>query len=118
MAIQAPKRVEPSWYVLEEDQDNDENPARFKIRALTSSEQLDIYSSFADGKATTRTFRDCFKVGVMEIENVSNAKGKPVRGAPQFLMLQDMFDYVIEVGAEVFNKSFLDEEEKKTLSSE
>ena len=33
-------------------------------------------------------------------------------------MLQDSFDYVIEVGAVIFDQSFLTEEEKKTLSSE
>ena len=121
MAFKSVKRIEPSWYTPEdqEDMDDGESPLRFKIRGLTASEQADILGAFrSTGAGNTATFRDCFRIGCLEIDSAFKPNGKPCRNAASFMMLQDSFDYVIEVGAVIFDQSFLTEEEKKTLSSE
>lgn len=118
MAFRSQKRVEPHWYVPE-DQEEDESPLKFKIRALTASEQADILGGLRSaGAGNTATFRDCFRIGCMEIDNAFKPNDKPCRNSASFMLLQDTFDYVIEVGAVIFDKSFVTEEEKKTSSSE
>lgn len=117
MAFQS-KKVEPFWYTPE-DQEDEDQPLRFHCRALTSSEQSDVLGAVAAaGRGTTNTFRDCFKIGVLSIENAEKPNGKACKNGMSFLMLQDTFDYVIEVGSKIFDVSFITEEEKKTSSSE
>lgn len=117
MAFKSVKRVEPHWYIPEdqEELDEGEQPLRFKIRALTATEQADILGGLRSaGAGNTGTFRDCFRIGCMDIENAFKPNDKPCRNAASFMMLQDSFDYVIEVGAVIFDESFITEEEKKT----
>ncbi len=118
MSFKSVKRVEPFWYTPE-DQEGivDEAPLQFKVRGLTASEQSDVMQQLgAAGRGNTNTFRDCFRIGCQEIRNAEKPNGKPCTSAIAFLMLQDSFDYVIEVGAVIFDKSFVTEEEKKTSS--
>ena len=116
MAFKSVKRVEPFWYTPEDQEDLEgEEPLQFKIRGLTSSEQSDVLGGLASaGRGTTSTFRDCFRIACLEIRNATKPNGKPCNSSVAFLMLQDSFDYVIEVGAVIFDKSFVTEEEKKT----
>ena len=118
MAFKSIKRVEPFWYTPEDQEDLEgEEPLQFKVRGLTSSEQSDVLQGLgAAGRGSTSTFRDCFKIACQEIRNAERPNGKPCKNAISFLMLQDTFDYVIEVGAVIFDRSFVDEEEKKTSS--
>ena len=118
MAFKSVKRVEPFWYTPEDQEDLEgEDALQFKLRGLTASEQSDVLQSLgAAGRGSTNTFRDCFRIGCLEIKNAEKPNGKPCTSAVAFLMLQDSFDYVIEAGAVIFDKSFVTEEEKKTLS--
>ncbi len=118
MAFKSVKRVETSWYTPEDQEDLDaEQPLQFKVRGLTSSEQADVLGGLASaGRGTVGTFRDCFRIGCIEIKNAEKPNGKPCTNPVSFLMLQDSFDYVIEVGAVIFDRSFVTEEEKKTSS--
>lgn len=121
MAFKSQKRVEPHWYTPEDQEDLDdvEKPLRFKIRSLTATEQADILSGLrAAGAGNTATFRDCFRVGCVDIDEAFKPNGKPCRNSASFILLQDSFDYIIEVGAVIFDQSFLTEEEKKTSLSE
>ncbi len=117
MAFKSVKRVEPFWYTPEDQEDLGEGEValQFKVRGLTASEQSDVMEALgAVGRGNTNTFRDCFRIGCQEIRNAEKPNGKPCTSAIAFLMLQDSFDYVIEVGAVIFDKSFVTEEEKKT----
>ncbi len=121
MAFRSQKRVEPFWYTPEdqEDLDEGEKPLRFRVRGLTATEQSDVLQALgAAGRGSTSTFRDCFRIGCLQIENAEKPNGKPCTSAASFLMLQDSFDYIIEVGSVIFDKSFVTEEEKKTSLSE
>ena len=113
MAFKSVKRVEPFWYTPE-DQEDEDSPLQFKLRGLSASEQSDVLQALgAAGRGSTSTFRDCFRIGCLEIKNAEKPNGKPCTNPVAFLMLQDSFDYVIEAGAVVFDKSFVTEEEKK-----
>lgn len=115
MALKATKRVEPSWYTPEDERD-EESPARFKVRALTTTEQIDVLATFVNGAPGAATYKACFRLAVMEIEQVTSDSGKPITNTYQFLLQPNFRDVVVEVGAEVFSKSFLTEEEEKNSS--
>ena len=115
MAFQSQKRVEPYWYTPEDQQDAEgEEPLQFRIRGLTSSEQVDVSQS----NTAIVMSRDCFRIACMEIRNATKPNGKSCVSAASFLMLQDSLDYIAEVGAVIAANSFSTEEEKKTSSSE
>lgn len=113
MAIKASAKVEPSWYVLEDEDPDSSQATRFKIRPLTSGEQLEVLATFREGRPTMLTWRACFERGVMEIQNVEDADGKPVRFAAQLLALPDLHVPILEVGAKIFDISWLTEDERK-----
>lgn len=119
MAFKSVKRVEPFWYTPEDQEDIEgEEPLQFRVRCLTASEQSDVLQSLgAAGRGSTNTFRDCFRIGCLQIRNCEKPNGKPCTSAPAFVMLQDSFDYMIEVGSVIFDRSFVTEDEKKTSSS-
>ncbi len=119
MSFQSRKRVDPHWYTPEDQLDLDEGevPLRFKVRVLTSTEQADVLGR-SGITGNTITFRDCFRIGCVEIDNCTKRNGRPCKNSASFMMMPDTLDYIIEVGAVIFDESFLTEEEKKTLSSE
>ena len=114
MALKSRKTIEKEWYTLE-DQVDEDSPARFELRPLRTSEQMDVYDTFVGGKPTNKTFQVCFRLGCVSIENVIGANDKPIKTAHHFLMQPDFVDEAIEVGAAVFDKSFLSEDERKNL---
>ena len=114
MALKSQKTVESSWYTPEDEDEDAANPCRFHIRALSASEQIEVLETFRAGRPTSLTFRRCFAIGVQKIENYLDGNDRPVKLAAQFLALQDTLDLILEVGAAVFEKSYLTDEEKKT----
>lgn len=118
MAFKSVKRVEPFWYTPEDQQDLDgEEPLQFKVRGLTASEQTEVVKSLGSAElGSICSLRDCFRIACTQIRNCEKPNGKPCTNPISFLMLQDSFDYVIEVGAVILDKSFVTEEEKKTSS--
>ncbi len=114
MARQSEKRVEPSWYYLEGEDEQAADTARFEIRAITSSEQIDVLATFQAGAPNALTFRKCFQIGVNKIENWTDGDGKPIKTSLAFLIQQDTLNEVLEVGSAVFDKSYLTDEQKKT----
>lgn len=114
MARQSKKRVEPSWYYLEGEKEGDADACRFNLRGLSSSQQIDILATFVKGAPTALTFRLCFGLGVTAIENWTDEHGKPITNAVMFLLDESTLEEVLEVGAEVFYKSHLTNDEKKT----
>ena len=110
--LKAQKRVDPHWQYLEEHGDGEVAP-RFRIRALATSEQAEIMGSMAGGKLTSRACVACFRLGVMEIENVVDADDAAIHAPAQFLAQPNFLDEAIEIGGAVFDKSFLDEGDRK-----
>lgn len=116
MSFKATKSLEAQWYTPE-DQEGEPAPLRFRVRPLRASEKTDILAQVTRaGRANTATFRDCFAIGASNVENCEKPNGKPLNSAQAFMQLGDdkAFDYVIEVGAHIFDISFDDDEEKKT----
>jgi len=113
MGLQARAKVEPTWFTPE-DQEGDPQPSRFKVRPLTAGEQAEVLATMqaSGGRATAVTFRECFVRGVIEIENVTNSEGKAIRYAQQ-MITTDLLDTINDVGAHIFNISFLTEDERK-----
>ena len=115
MALKSQKTVESSWYYPEEEAGVDsEEACRFLLRALSASEQIEVLETFKLGRPTSLTFRRCFIIGVEKIENYADGNDRPIKHAAQFVALQDTLDLILEVGAAVFHKSYLTDEEKKT----
>ena len=114
MAFRSTKKLDLHWFTPE-DQEDDDNPLQFRVRPLTSNEQADVLSTLAGiGRAGPAVFRDCYKKATQEVRNAEKPNGKPCKSPGTFLMMQDTYDYIIEVGAYIFDLSFDDEDEKKT----
>lgn len=114
MAIKAFRGVESRWYTPESEQDSPDS-AQFQIRPLTTSEQIGCAATYKGPHVTLETYKYCFETACTLIKNVSDPFDKPVRTPQEFLQLTDMWEYVNEVGAEIYNNSFLSEDEIKNL---
>lgn len=78
MAIKAINQFGPEWYVLD-GQENDDNPARVKLRGLDGEGQAEVAPELevtADGIIPTpRGVRILFRYGLVDWENIIDLDG-------------------------------------------
>jgi hypothetical protein len=125
MGARAQNQFSPEWFTpgdIDADDDvssSEENPARFKVRGLTGSQQAEVMpecSADINGELTIsgRAMSLLLKYGLLDWENFENDAG-PVRFSKNARTNQDFMDYLtqVEVASKIFELSFPTEDDKK-----
>jgi len=112
----AVKKIAPSWYVLEDERD-DEQPTRFKVQPLSSIQYLELTSEAEEDKQgdmslTGRGLIMAAKYGLVGWENFYDERGKPVKFSPHNIAMVPPLA-LAELAGEILTISSPDDAEKK-----
>lgn len=83
MALNAISKVAPEWYLPESQKEEDE-PARIKVRPLTSPQLEEVFEQTENGiDVPMRNYRLVLKYGIVDWENVNDPDtGKALKCTP------------------------------------
>lgn len=120
MSIRAPKPIIPQWYTPEGE--DGAQPARFKLRGLTTLEKLTLSDLKIQGARiylTPENAKSLFGMCLLEWDQVLTCEGAPLKLDKDMQKNLEVLstDLINELGAEMLRLSFLEEVEKKTSSS-
>jgi hypothetical protein len=104
------------------DQVDENNPAMFKVRGLTGSQQAEIMPDMeltpdGDAKITGRAMFLIIKYGLVDWDGIDDDNG-PIRFSKNSKLNQDRLPYTVqaEIAGEIFELTAVDDSNKKKSS--
>lgn len=113
MADTSLKGLAPEWFTPE-DQENDDNPARYHLRPLKPPQIAKLQQHFngETGAIGALGLYEAAKAGIVDWENVNDQEGDPMKFTRANI---DELQYgrLLEIGGQVLANSFLTGEDRK-----
>lgn len=112
MSITANTGLVPEWFTPE-DQKNEDDPARIKVKPLDSKQMVEIQAfSKEDGGIAAEGLYRAFEISLVDWENINDAQGKALKCTRTNIKALPI-QVIAEAGAHAISISFLSEDETK-----